>query len=108
MMERNILCKIQKFRGSVSFDFFGEICVNITPHIYISNCPNCAATMLYAMPMQALPPPSLEWCLFLDVDGTLIEFTDSPLETFADADLKTLLGRVAERLGGAVALVSGR
>jgi trehalose 6-phosphate phosphatase len=60
------------------------------------------------MPMQALPPPSLEWCLFLDVDGTLIEFTDSPLQTFADADLKTLLGRVAERLGGAVALVSGR
>jgi trehalose 6-phosphate phosphatase len=60
------------------------------------------------MRMQALPPPSLEWCLFLDVDGTLIEFTDSPLETFADADLKTLLGRVAERLGGAVALVSGR
>jgi trehalose 6-phosphate phosphatase len=44
----------------------------------------------------------------LDVDGTLIEFTDSPLDTFADADLKTLLGRVAERLGGAVALVSGR
>ncbi|HME39656.1 MAG TPA: trehalose-phosphatase [Steroidobacteraceae bacterium] len=58
--------------------------------------------------MQTLPPPSLEWCLFLDVDGTLIELTDSPLETFADAELKTLLGEVAERLGGAVALVSGR
>src|SRR5271166_5793882 len=60
------------------------------------------------MLMQTLPPPSLEWCLFLDVDGTLIELTDSPLETFADAELKTLLGEVAERLGGAVALVSGR
>src|SRR5579863_7083690 len=60
------------------------------------------------MRMQALPPPSLEWCLFLDVDGTLIEFTDSPLGTFADAELKTLLGHVSERLGGAVALVSGR
>src|ERR1700692_3407683 len=55
-----------------------------------------------------LPFPSLEWCLFLDVDGTLIELTDSPLETFADPGLKTLLGDVAERLGGAVALVSGR
>src|ERR1700694_1307368 len=55
-----------------------------------------------------LPLPSLEWCLFLDVDGTLIELTDSPLETFADPGLKTLLGDVAERLGGAVALVSGR
>ncbi len=58
--------------------------------------------------MQTLPPPSLEWCLFLDVDGTLIELTDSPLETHADAGLKSLLSEVAERLGGAVALVSGR
>jgi trehalose 6-phosphate phosphatase len=58
--------------------------------------------------MQTLPPPSLQWCLFLDVDGTLIELTDSPLETFADPGLKTLLGQVSERLGGAVALVSGR
>ena len=57
---------------------------------------------------QTLPPPSLEWCLFLDVDGTLIELTDSPLETYAEPGLKTLLGTVAERLGGAVALVSGR
>jgi trehalose 6-phosphate phosphatase len=46
--------------------------------------------------------------MFLDVDGTLIELTDSPLETFADQELKNLLGSVAERLGGAVALVSGR
>ena len=58
--------------------------------------------------MQAWPPPSLDWCLFLDVDGTLIELTDSPLATFASPDLKALLGAVAERLGGAVALVSGR
>jgi trehalose 6-phosphate phosphatase len=58
--------------------------------------------------MTQTPPPSLEWCLFLDVDGTLIELTDSPFETYADAELKVLLGEVAERLGGAVALVSGR
>jgi len=58
--------------------------------------------------MKSPPSPSLEWCLFLDVDGTLIELTDSPLSTFADSELKTLLGAVAERLGGAVALVSGR
>ena len=58
--------------------------------------------------MQMLPPPSLKWCLFLDVDGTLIELTDSPLDTFAEPELKTLLSHVAERLGGAVALVSGR
>lgn len=58
--------------------------------------------------MQTPPPPSLQWCLFLDVDGTLIELTDSPLDTFADPQLKTLLDQVAERLGGALALVSGR
>jgi trehalose 6-phosphate phosphatase len=46
--------------------------------------------------------------LFLDVDGTLIELSDSPLDTHADPGLKTLLGNVAERLGGALALVSGR
>ena len=34
--------------------------------------------------------------------------TVSPLDTFADPELKTLLSDVAERLGGAVALVSGR
>ena len=64
--------------------------------------------MLYATLMPNLPSPSLQWCLFLDVDGTLIELTDSPLETFAEPALKTLLGQVSERLGGAVALVSGR
>jgi trehalose 6-phosphate phosphatase len=58
--------------------------------------------------MQTPPAPSLQWCLFLDVDGTLIELTDSPLETFADLELKALLGHVAERLGGALALISGR
>ena len=58
--------------------------------------------------MTQTPPPSLEWCLFLDVDGTLLELTDSPFDTCADAELKTLLSEVAERLGGALALVSGR
>src|SRR5580698_9296874 len=60
------------------------------------------------MLMQTLPSLSLQWCLFLDVDGTLIELTDSPLDTFAEPQLKALLGQVSERLGGAVALVSGR
>jgi trehalose 6-phosphate phosphatase len=58
--------------------------------------------------MPTPPPVSLSWCLFLDVDGTLIELTDSPLETFADDEIKTLLTSAAKRLGGALALVSGR
>src|SRR5277367_516863 len=58
--------------------------------------------------IKAPPSPSLDWCLFLDVDGTLIELTDTPSQTQADPEIKSLLRDVAERLGGAVALVSGR
>ncbi|HLZ98989.1 MAG TPA: trehalose-phosphatase [Steroidobacteraceae bacterium] len=57
---------------------------------------------------QPYPPPSLDWCLFLDVDGTLIELTETPFETKASVELKTVLKEVEERLGGALALVSGR
>jgi trehalose 6-phosphate phosphatase len=57
---------------------------------------------------QTAPLPSLEWCLFLDVDGTLVELTDTPSQTDADLEIKTLINDVAERLGGAVAFVSGR
>jgi trehalose 6-phosphate phosphatase len=58
--------------------------------------------------MKQPPPPALDWCLFLDVDGTLVELTDTPSQTEADTEIKTLLLEVAERLGGAVALISGR
>jgi trehalose 6-phosphate phosphatase len=105
MIERNIFSKIPKFHEPV-LAFQNDNHVNIT--LREVTIGPYATTMLYAMSMQTLPPPSLEWCLFLDVDGTLIELTDSPLETFADPGLKTLLGHVTERLGGAVALVSGR
>ncbi|MDP9065581.1 MAG: trehalose-phosphatase [Pseudomonadota bacterium] len=44
----------------------------------------------------------------MDVDGTLIDLTDTPFDTRAGEGLKGLLRTVAERLGGAVALVSGR
>src|SRR5277367_4004665 len=60
------------------------------------------------MTQISTPAPSLNWCVFLDVDGTLLELRDTPSETFADKELKTLLADVTERLGGAVALVSGR
>jgi trehalose 6-phosphate phosphatase len=59
-------------------------------------------------PTPAPPPPSLDWCLFLDVDGTLIELSDTPFDTRASDELNSLLKDVAERLGGALALVSGR
>ena len=54
--------------------------------------------------MKQPPPPALDWCLFLDVDGTLVELTDTPSQTEADPEINSLLREVAERLGGAVAL----
>jgi trehalose 6-phosphate phosphatase len=52
--------------------------------------------------------PAHAWCLFLDVDGTLLDITDTPFDTRADEGLKSILRHVADRLGGALALVSGR
>src|ERR1700704_5844807 len=57
---------------------------------------------------QAPPPPALDWCLFLDVDGTLIELTDTPSQTVADPEIKALLKELSLRLEGAVALVRRR
>ena len=54
------------------------------------------------------PPLASDQCLFLDIDGTLIEFTDTPSQTIADDQVKVLLRQMLQRLGGAVALVSGR
>lgn len=64
--------------------------------------------VVYGATMNAAPAPSPEWCLFLDVDGTLLEIADTPGEVRVDEALKGLLLRVAQRLDGAVALVSGR
>ncbi len=47
-------------------------------------------------------------CLFLDVDGTLIEFRADPSSAVGDPELKFLLQRAEEKFGGALALVSGR
>lgn len=48
------------------------------------------------------------WCLFLDVDGTLLEVAPRPDAARVDEALQALLNRVNRTLDGAVALVSGR
>jgi trehalose 6-phosphate phosphatase len=61
-------------------------------------------------PNRFPPPPALpERCaLFLDVDGTLLEFQDDPAAVaLPSGGLDTIL-RLAERLQGALAVVSGR
>jgi len=46
--------------------------------------------------------------LFLDVDGTLLDFAETPDEVEVPHDLHDILGALHGFLGGAVALVSGR
>jgi trehalose 6-phosphate phosphatase len=56
------------------------------------------------------PPPPLDRgeALFLDVDGTLLEIAPRPDLVAVPPELPPLLGRLARRQGGALALVSGR
>jgi trehalose 6-phosphate phosphatase len=55
-----------------------------------------------------VPLPTHDSCLFLDVDGTLIELSAHPSQTAATRALKDLLMMVNDALEGAVALISGR
>jgi len=50
----------------------------------------------------------IPWCLFLDVDGTLLEIAPTPDAVRVEDSLRQLLQRVREALDDAVALVSGR
>lgn len=47
-------------------------------------------------------------CLFLDVDGTLLEFASTPDGVSVDQDLIALIDSAVRVTGGAVAFVSGR
>jgi len=57
---------------------------------------------------QPVPLPHDPWCLFLDVDGTLLELADSPGGVAVDPHLLPLLEQLRNVAGGALALVSGR
>lgn len=46
--------------------------------------------------------------LFLDVDGTLLEFCDDPAQVSADPDLVSVLESLWASLDGALSLISGR
>lgn len=57
------------------------------------------------MPLPLLAPNS---ALFLDVDGTLIEFAPRPEDVRVPESLRDRLAGLQRALGGALALVSGR
>jgi trehalose 6-phosphate phosphatase len=62
--------------------------------------------------MVESPPPPLSRlapaALFLDFDGTLVELADSPAAIDVPNGLAPLLDRLSARLGGRLAIVSGR
>ena len=55
---------------------------------------------------QLLPAESI--CVFLDVDGTLVEFADTPGAVKADPPVLDMLLRLTDALDGALAVISGR
>jgi trehalose 6-phosphate phosphatase len=60
------------------------------------------------LPSPPLPAAGERWALFLDVDGTLLEFADDPRSVTASPLLIALLHELHAALDGALALVSGR
>lgn len=61
-------------------------------------------TPLHTPPIDLLRGGSL----FLDFDGTLVEFASHPDSVIVDARLGALLERLAKRLNGRMAMISGR
>jgi trehalose 6-phosphate phosphatase len=54
------------------------------------------------------PPLHRDHALFLDFDGTLVEIAPAPNLVRVPAELPDLLDELADRVGGAIAVVSGR
>ena len=55
-----------------------------------------------------MPPCSPRWAFFLDIDGTLLDIAETPDAAEATRREKSLVRRLHEAAGGALALVSGR
>jgi trehalose 6-phosphate phosphatase len=73
------------------------------------NAPPTPATKPRRAPRLGPPPPLGAHCaLFLDIDGTLLDLAPTPDRVRVDPDLTALLPALARRLGGAVALITGR
>jgi trehalose 6-phosphate phosphatase len=52
--------------------------------------------------------PQEPWCLFLDIDGTLLDIAPTPDAVHVDAALVDLLRRLERACDGAIALITGR
>ena len=64
--------------------------------------------MGYLWTMTSLPPVDDACAFFFDVDGTLADIAADAASVRLDADLPAALLALASRVGGALAVVSGR
>lgn len=71
------------------------------------NSPPAAAWVLHG-PRHALPERLSGLAVFLDIDGTLLDIASKPDAVVVPPGLPAALRRMADRLGGALALVTGR
>lgn len=58
--------------------------------------------------MNALRDRPSEWALFLDIDGTLVDLAETPNSITVPSSLPFDLDALSKKLGGALALVTGR
>lgn len=58
--------------------------------------------------LSALAQRPLDYALFLDIDGTLIDLAETPEGITVPPNLSQTLLAVSDRMGGALALVTGR
>ena len=58
--------------------------------------------------LAALSARPQDWALFLDIDGTLLDLAETPDAIIVPTDLPASLYALSQKLGGALALVTGR
>lgn len=60
------------------------------------------------LPGPPMPQPGERWALWLDIDGTLVDFADHPDDVHLSPQIKLLIERLRAVLGDALAILSGR
>jgi trehalose 6-phosphate phosphatase len=66
------------------------------------------AAVMESAALAALAAHPSEWALFLDIDGTLVDLAETPNSIIVPSSLPKDLDALSKKLGGALALVTGR